>query len=197
MAVHVWEGQEVKTPGVGGSSACRRDFTPPGLPSLNPPPWYLLVSEIKLLLPLGHPSVGDPLLSPSLCHAETRHGGRMVPAAAGGQERRRRGHWQLPGARCPASPVLPGWWMGSHIGVAGGITCPSWLPNLVGTEAPTCAPAAPPESPRMPAPSRPRSTGSCQGTGGSGVRAAPPTQGRSERGWGGPRRPGSPSWLWP
>lgn len=78
---------------------------PAGLPVLNPPPWYLLVSEIKLLLPLGHPLVGDPLLSPSLPRAEIRRGGRMVPAAAGGQTAVSRGHRQLPGARCPASPV--------------------------------------------------------------------------------------------
>lgn len=78
---------------------------PAGLPVLNPPPWYLLVSEIKLLLPLGHPLVGDPLLSPSLSRAEICRGGRMVPAAAGGQAAASRGHQQLPGARCPASPV--------------------------------------------------------------------------------------------
>lgn len=51
----------------------------------EPPSWYLLVSEIKLLLPLGHPLEGDPLLRARLCRAEIGGGSRMVPVGTRGK----------------------------------------------------------------------------------------------------------------
>lgn len=72
------------SPGMQGQLCLQEGFHTSPLPTLNPPPWYLLVSEIKLLLPLGHPLEGDPLLCPSLCRAEIDGGSRMVPVGAGG-----------------------------------------------------------------------------------------------------------------
>lgn len=72
------------SPGMQGQLCLQEGFHTSPLPTLNPPPWYLLVSEIKLLLPLGHPLEGDPLLCPSLCRAEIGDGSRMVPVGAGG-----------------------------------------------------------------------------------------------------------------
>lgn len=160
--------------------ACGRDFTPPRLPTLNPPPWYLLVSEIKLLLPLGHPLVGDPLLSPSLCFAEIRRGGRMVPAAAGGQAVVSRGTPPAPRDTMPCQPCH-----GSQI---------RWGPGHPPVlqchhrETPGCQLRA---DRGVQGPARE------PGLGGNRVRAPLPTQGRSERGHGRPRTPVSPSWLWP
>lgn len=178
--------------------ACRRDFTPPGLPTLNPPAWYLLVSEIKLLLPLGHSSVGDPLLSPSLHCAEIRHGGRMVPAAAGGQAAASQGAPAASRGTVPCQPHPAGLADGEPRGkpqqdrlpphscqIRQGLGHPPVLQHRH-REAPGC---------------QLRTDRGVQGPvrepAGSRVRAAPPTQGRSERGHGDPRMAGSPSWLQP
>lgn len=79
VAIHDWEGMQ-------GQPGLQEEFQPfplPTRPELQP--WYLLVSEIKLLLPLGHPLEGDPLLCPRLCRAEIGGGSRMVPVGAGGK----------------------------------------------------------------------------------------------------------------
>lgn len=95
VAIHDWEGMQ-------GQPGLQEEFQPFPLPTCpEPHPWYLLVSEIKLLLPLGHPLEGDPLLCPRLCRAEIGGGSRMVPVGAGGKGTPS----SSPGHDAPAAPV--------------------------------------------------------------------------------------------